>query len=224
MSIEELLPGRGSCLRKNNSEWLKVSINCEHRSEIMIINSNSLTTYFVNQYNFNVAPHEFYMIINIGESLLTIKYNHRISEHEILYDPYKYENSEKKNFNPDDFIKKYSVPYGYIDILSKWYSIKFTYPNYNLIFIKPEMGISIQQHIHRSEKWEILIGKPIVISANRVYYFVEKGTKFTNEEMKFHSIINPNKNPKNFVAIKEQWSGSFDEEDIKRVYNPNDYR
>jgi mannose-6-phosphate isomerase-like protein (cupin superfamily) len=223
MLKEELLPGRGSYLRKNNSEWLTVTINCESRSDIMFINSTSLTTKYKQQWTFNVAPHKFYMIINIGESILTIKYNNCISEHEIVYDPYKYENSEKKKFNPDDFVKEFSISDGYIDILSKWYSIKFTYPKYNLIFIKPEMGISIQIHTHRSEKWEILSGKPIVINDNRVHYFVEKGTKFINEKMKFHSIINPNKDPKSFVAIKEQWSGSFDEEDIKRVYNPNNY-
>lgn len=224
MSKEELLPGRGSCLRKNNSECLTVSISCENRSDIMIINSTSLTTKYTQKWTFNVAPHKFYMIINIGESLLTIKYNNCVSEHEIIYDPYKYENSEKIKSNPDDFIKEFSIPSGYIDILSKWYSIKFTYPKYNIIFIKPEMGISIQIHTHRSEKWEILSGKPIIINGNRVHYFVEKGAKFINEKMKFHSIINPNKNPKNFVAIKEQWSGSFDEEDIKRVYNPNNYQ
>ncbi|MFW9929641.1 MAG: hypothetical protein ACFFD1_09635 [Candidatus Thorarchaeota archaeon] len=190
----------------------------------MIINNTSLATKYTQQWTLNVAPHNFYMIINIGKTLLTIKYNKIVSEHEILYDPYKYENSEKKDFNPDDFIEEFSIPDGYIDILSKWYSIKFTYPKYNLIFIKPEMGISIQIHTYRSEKWEILSGKPIIINHNKVYYFVKKGAKFINEKMKFHSIINPNKNPKNFVAIKEQWSGSFDEEDIKRVYNPNNYQ
>ena len=224
MLKEELLPGRGSCLRRNNSEWLAVTINCESRSDIMIINDTSLTNKCAQQWTFNIAPRKYYMIVNIGKNLLTIKYNNNISEHEIIYDPYIYENSEKKKINPDDLVKKYSIPDGYIDILSKWYSIKFIYPKYNIIFIKPEMGISIQVHTLRSEKWEILSGKPIVINDNRVYYFVEKGTKFTNEKMKFHSIINPNKSPKTFVAIKEQWSGSFDEEDIKRVYNPNNYQ
>lgn len=224
MIEEKLLPGRGTCLRKTNSKKLSSSINCDSANDFMIINGTSLITKHAQQLTFDIKSHDYYMIINIGEELANIKYNHDVSDHEIIYDPYKYEHSEKLNFDPNEFVKLFSVHSGYIDILSKWYSIKFTYPEYNIIFIKPEMGISIQVHTHRSEEWEILGGKPIIMNNNRVYYFVEDGTKFTNEKLKYHSIINPNKNPNDFVSIKERWSGSFDEEDIKRIYNPNNYQ
>jgi mannose-6-phosphate isomerase-like protein (cupin superfamily) len=122
-----------------------------------------------------------------------------------------------------EFCKKYNVPGGYIDILNKWYSIKFTYPDYNLIYIKPETGISIQIHQFRDEHWKILEGNPIIINANLVHYFAEKGTEFLNAKMMYHSVLNPNKNPEQFVIIEEKWSGKFDEEDITRLFNPNNY-
>ncbi|TFG16884.1 MAG: hypothetical protein EU531_05050 [Promethearchaeota archaeon] len=223
MKGDKLVPKRGSCLRKNDSKKLAISISCQSPDMIMVINGPLLITKKVKKWTLSINPHEYYMVINIGEANIKLKYNHDVSGHEIIYDPYKYDHSEKINFNPDDFVKQFSIPAGYIDILSKWYSIKFTYPEYNIIFIKPEMGISIQVHTHRSEEWEILGGKPIIINNDRVYYFVENGTKFLNEKMQYHSVINPNKNPREFVALKERWSGSFDEDDIKRIYNPNNY-
>jgi mannose-6-phosphate isomerase-like protein (cupin superfamily) len=224
MKEERLLPGRGSCLRKNDSKKLRISISCQSPNKVMVINGSLLITKKVKETIFTINPHEYYMIINIDEASITLKYNHDVLGHEIIYDPYKYEHSELADYDPNKFVKQFSVETGYIDILSKWYSIKFTYPEYNIIYIKPEMGISIQVHTHRSEEWEILCGEPIVINDNRVYYFVEEGTKFVNRKMQYHSVINPNKNPEEFVVLKERWSGVFDEEDIKRIYNPNNYQ
>jgi mannose-6-phosphate isomerase-like protein (cupin superfamily) len=224
MIEEKLLPGRGTCLRRNKSNKLSVSINCDGDNKFMVINGTSLIAKHLQHVSLNIKSNDYYMIINTGKKLVNIKYNHDVSEHDIIYDPYKYEHSEKINFDPNEFVKEFSVPSGYIDILSKWYSIKFTYPEFNIIFIKPEMGISIQIHTQRSEVWEILSGKPIVINGDKIYYFVKDGTKFTNKKEQFHSIINPNRNPIDFVSIKERWSGSFDEEDIKRIYNPNNYK
>jgi mannose-6-phosphate isomerase-like protein (cupin superfamily) len=85
------------------------------------------------------------------------------------------------------------------------------------------MGISIQVHKFRSETWEILEGKPIIINGNGVYYFIKNGTQFINTKNMFHSVINPNKNSDKYIKIKESWSGIFDENDIDRVYNPNEY-
>jgi mannose-6-phosphate isomerase-like protein (cupin superfamily) len=163
------------------------------------------------------------MIINKKNKAIKVQYNIDISAHEVIYNPYKYELSKKEILNPEFFKCKYNIPDGYIDTLSKWYSIKFTYQDYSLIFIKPEMGISIQIHSHRSEKWEILGGNPIIINGNSVWYYVENAYKFFNGINIYHSVINPNKDPKSFVKIKEEWSGDFDEEDIIRVYNPNNY-
>jgi hypothetical protein len=225
-SIEEekLFAGRGSCLRKNNSKELIISFNRKNKDRLMIIHGSLLITKMVKEWKLKINPNEHYMVINIGNSNINLKYNHNVSEQEVVYDPYKYEYSRKQNFDSNEFVNQFSVPNGYIDFLSKWYSIKFTYPKYNLIYVKPEMGISIQVHTHRTEEWEILGGRPIVINDNKVYYFAEDNTKFKNERMQYHSIINPNKNPNDFVILKEQWSGSFDEDDIKRIYNPNNYQ
>lgn len=224
MKEEKLLAGRGSYLRRNNSKELIITFNRESSDMIMFINGPSLITKEVKEWTIRINPNDYYMVINIGDSNLNLKYNHDTSEHEIVYDPYKYEHYRKENFISDEFVKDFSVPDGYIDILPKWYSIKFTYPKYNLIYIKPELGISIQVHTYRSEEWEILGGKPIIINNNKVFYFVESGTKFENKILQYHSVINPNKNPSDFIVLKERWSGTFDEDDIKRIYNPNNYQ
>jgi mannose-6-phosphate isomerase-like protein (cupin superfamily) len=224
VSKEILVSGRGTYLRKNYSQELMISIDCISSNKILIINNTSVITTRVKKLNLKVSPKEYYMIINIGAAQINIKYDQDVSKHKIIYNPYKYEHSEKINFKPEEFVKNFNVPQGYIDILAKWYSIKFTYPEYNLIFIKPEMGLSLQIHKFRSEVWEIIRGNPIIISNNRVYYFVKNGTEFTNSKMKYHSIINPNMNPKDFIILKEKWSGNFDEEDIERIYNPNNYK
>ena len=85
------------------------------------------------------------------------------------------------------------------------------------------MGLSLQIHKKRSESWEILKGRPIIINGNQVYYYVEDGDIFENPKFSYHSIINPNRDQDKFVIIKERWSGSFDEDDIIRVFNPNGY-
>lgn len=223
MIKEIILSERGTLLRKNDSQELKISINQTHFSNLYLINGTSFITKNLSESDFTIKPHDYYMIINKGNENIEINYNLDISNHEIIYDPYIYKNSEKANFNPEDFQQKYKIPDGYIDTLPKWYSFKFTYPDYNLILVKPEMGISIQIHKNRNETWEILEGKPIIISGNKVYYYVKNGTKFQNLINTFHSIINPNKDREQFVIIKERWSGEFYEKDIKRVFNPNQY-
>ncbi len=223
MIKERILFERGTLLRKNDSQELKISINQEHFSNLYLINGTSFITKDLSESDFIIKPHDYYMIINKSNENIEINYNLDISNHKIIYDPYKYENSKKVNFKPEDFQQKYRIPDGYIDTLPKWYSFKFTYPDYNLIFVKPEMGLSIQIHKNRIETWEILEGKPIVISGNNVYYYVKNGTKFRNLINSFHSIINPNKDREQFVIIKERWSGEFYEKDIKRIFNPNQY-
>jgi mannose-6-phosphate isomerase-like protein (cupin superfamily) len=214
---------RGSNLRKNGSKLLKISFDIEDLNDIFIINHTKFITKNLTLSDLTIKPHKFYMIINKKTKEIRVQYNNDISTHEVIYNPYKYENSKKENINPELFAQTQNVPDGYIDILTKWYSIKFAYPDHNLIFIKPEMGISIQVHSQRSEKWEILGGKPIIINGNNVWYYVENVYKFVNRINTFHSAINPNKDPEAFVTIYEEWSGEFDEEDILRVYNPNNY-
>ncbi|MFW9936935.1 MAG: hypothetical protein ACFFD5_04760 [Candidatus Thorarchaeota archaeon] len=223
MFEESIKSGRGTLLRQNGTQDLIISVNKNILSNIFLINGINFLTENLKQTDFIIKPNQFYMIINKKKDTIKINYSHNISNHKTIYNPYKYEFLEKKAINSQEFIRKKNVPKGYIDILSKWYSIKFTYPNHNLIYIKPEMGISIQIHKNRSEKWEILGGNPIIINGNRIYYFVEKGRTFKHNILMYHSIINPNKNPDEYTLIKEEWKGNFDENDIERVYNPNNY-
>ena len=216
-----IFPGRSTPLRRNGPEELRISFNIKNSEKVYIINGSS----FIIENNLKstliIKPKKNYMIINKGKKFIEITYNRDISNHQIIYDPYKYENSEKINFKAEFFKRKYKIPEGYIDTLPKWYSFKFTYPNYNIIFVRPEFGLSIQIHRYRNELWEILDGNPIILNGNTVYYQVESGTKFKIPINTFHTVINPNN--EKFVILKEQWSGNFNEEDISRVFNPNNY-
>jgi mannose-6-phosphate isomerase-like protein (cupin superfamily) len=222
--IKEILTAkRGTKLRKNGSEVLKITIDQNEFMNILLINGNNFKAENISQSDLIIKPNNYYMIINHGNNTIELSFNENISDHEIIYDPYKYTTTEKIYYKPDDFKQIYSVPEGYLDTLSKWYSFKFTYNEFNLIFVKPEMGISFQIHKKRSESWEILNGNPIIISGNQVHYYVEDNNKFENSVNSYHSVINPNRDKDNFVIIKERWSGSFDEEDIIRVFNPNNF-
>lgn len=223
MYQENILSERSTLLRRNNSKKLELIINNDFLTKIFLINGNSFKTEEVTRNDLIIEPFKYYMVINKGKEPVELHYNLDVSNHQILYDPYIYENSEKINFKADQFIERYSIPRNYIDTLSKWYSFKFTYPNYNLILLKPEFGLSIQTHEYRNEFWEIIDGKPIIINENKVYYYVKKGTKFQNKINAYHSVINPNKEIDQFVLIKERWDGIFDENDIHRIFNPNQY-
>jgi len=216
-----IFPERSTSLRKNGSQELGISFKKNNAKKVYIINGSS----FITENNLSsiliIKPENHYMIINKEEYPIEITYSRDISNHQVIYDPYKYEDSEKINFKAEFFKRKYKIPEGYIDTLPKWYSFKFTYPNYNIIFVRPEFGLSIQIHRYRNELWEILDGNPIILNGNTVYYQVESGTKFKIPINTFHTVINPNN--EKFVILKEQWSGNFNEEDISRVFNPNNY-
>ena len=222
MYRQVLRPKRGSCLRKNSNKELILNIDPIQFDHLLMINQNHFYTNLTEE-NLTVKPLDYYMVINNSKSPLEISYNNDISKHEVIYDPYVFENSEKKNLRSDEILNNFSVPEGYLDVLAKWYSIKFSYLDYNLIFIKPGLGISIQIHENRSEKWKILSGHPIIINVDKVYYFVEIGSEFSTPKKSFHSVINPSKIQDDFVIIKETWTGDFDEKDIKRIFNPNHY-
>ncbi|TFG25507.1 MAG: hypothetical protein EU533_01065 [Promethearchaeota archaeon] len=222
MQNEIIKPKRASSLRQNKKNVLILNLDCVQLNKILMINHNNFySNIMVN--NQKIKPLNYYMVINNSNFPVEITYSENISDHEILYDPYLFENSEKKILDPNDFLEKYSVPEGYLDILAKWYSIKFSYNDHNLIFIKSGLGISIQTHKDRSEEWTIIAGRPIVINIDRVHYFVENGSKFSTPNNSFHSVINPSKKQDEYVIIKETWSGNFNENDIQRIFNPNNY-
>ncbi|MFX0106111.1 MAG: hypothetical protein ACFE75_11555 [Candidatus Hodarchaeota archaeon] len=210
-------------MRKTDSRELVINIDKKNFKDIFLINGKSFITEGFSKSDLIIKPNSYYMIINNGKSILDIHYSQNISSHKIIYDPYKYKSSKKITFKPEFFKQRYDIPESYIDTLPKWYSFKFIYTDYNLIFVRPEFGLSIQIHKHRNEFWEILEGKPIIINGNKVHYFVESGKTFRNPINTYHSIINPNKDENKFIVIRERWDGLFDENDITRVFNPNQY-
>ncbi|MFX1315322.1 MAG: hypothetical protein ACFE9T_05625 [Promethearchaeota archaeon] len=221
MTKRIVLPERSTSLRRNNSQELVISLKKNNTAKIYLINGSSFITGKILSSDLIIRPENHYMIINKGKYPIEILFDRDISDHQIIYDPYKYEHSEKVNLKAAIFKRRYDIPEGYIDTLPKWYSFKFTYPDYNLIFIRPEFGLSIQVHRYRNELWEILDGNPIILNGDTVYYNVRSGTKFKIPISTFHTVINPN--DEKFVLIKEQWSGNFNEEDILRIFNPNNY-
>ncbi|MFO8020323.1 MAG: hypothetical protein R6U96_16990 [Promethearchaeia archaeon] len=221
MKKELLQPERGTKLRRNKEDSLTITIDNKFLPNIFIINETRFITDNVSPADLIIKPNHHYMLINKNDEPLPIHYSEDIGTHPIIYDPYKYEQAEHKKLSADTFLEKYDIPEGYIDVLPKWYSFKFTYPEYNLIFIRPELGISFQIHQERSEQWEILKGSPIILNGNRVYYNVANGSIFVISQQEYHTVINPHSD--NFVLLKEQWKGNFAEEDITRVFNPNHY-
>ncbi len=224
MIEEKILPKRSTLLRENGNNELNLNIIQPNLYEYFMINGSRFITGGFTESDYNIKSNQCYMIINYGDIPINIQYDQDISNHRIIYNPYKYEFTQRVNFKLELFIDNYDIPKGYVSTLPKWYSFKFTYPDYNLIFIRPEFGLSVQIHKFRNESWEILDGKPIIITGNKVYYFVENGQKFHNPINTYHSIINPNIERNNFVVIKERWNGKFDESDINRVFNPNNYK
>lgn len=223
---ETISRGCSSILRKNGSETLQMDIMQKKGVNCYVINGEDLLKFEEKDvlfFTMIINPKTYYMISNISNSDLAVTYSLDPSIGEIIYDPYKYEHSDKIDIELEELKKFYDIPDRYVDTLPKWYSFKFTYEKYNLIFIKPNMGISWQRHEKRNEFWEILGGNPIIINKNKVHYFVKDHEKFKIPIGTIHSVINPNKNMDEWVIIRESWNGIFDEMDIERIFNPNQY-
>lgn len=222
----KLLPGRGTELRKNLNRSLTVFVSSSAPEKIRVLFHD--TFYPLSKVSSNGNPIEVpyqknYWIINLSDkdAEIVMKSDSDLN-YEVIYDPYLLEHADKRDFDAKEMQKKFGVPDGFIDTLPKWYSIKFTYPNHNLIFIRPGIGISIQTHTKRNEHWEIVSGNPIIIVGNKIHYAVVSNTRFDIPIGTEHTIINPNK--EEWVCLKETYSGLFDEKDIERVYNPNNYK
>ena len=127
-------------MRKNNSQKLILEIDENKFQDLFLINGIYFISEGISKTELIIKPNSYYMVINNGKEILNINYSQDISNHKIIYDPYKYEFSKKVDFKPEFFKNRYSIPDGYIDILPKWYSFKFTYPDYNLIFLDPNLG------------------------------------------------------------------------------------
>ncbi|OLS16151.1 MAG: hypothetical protein RBG13Loki_0198 [Promethearchaeota archaeon CR_4] len=165
-----------------------------------------------------------FMLINLGKSPVKFSLSTQMSQNQILWDPYVFEHNIPAEINPNVFkqtTSPISIPEGYVDTLSKWYSVKYTYQDYNLIFLRPQICISFQNHAQRGEHWEIMAGSPIVVAGSLVVYNAKVGEHFDLPLGHMHGLINPSKTE--WTAIKETWSGHFDEKDIIRIFNPNHY-
>lgn len=170
-----------------------------------------------------IEPEIRFMVINNSSKRILLKLSEdpeTLRNLNVVYDPYLFENKEHKNVDAEAFKKDHEVLDGYIDTLQKWYSVKYTYSDYNLIFIKPGLGISFQTHKLRKEAWEVVGGHPIIVSGNKVFYNTKPGDKFQHDMGALHTIINPTDE---WVSIIERYEGTFDEKDIERVFNPNHY-
>ena len=228
-----LKTGRGTKLYQNSDTSISVNISPSKPNEspqwdeiLMILGDlvapiNHLGRNSSRGLQIIIPPFSQYMVINSGKIDLVLSFKSDSTNHEILYDPYLYEEESHKNYDPEEFKSQHPVPDGYLDILTKWYSIKFTYPEFNYIFIRPGVGISLQMHAMREEHWEVLQGQPIIIAGSKISYDTKLNSQFDISLGAFHTVINPSDSE--WVLIKESCKGKFDEEDIIRVFNPNHY-
>ena len=174
-----------------------------------------------HQVSIEIDPQSPFMVMNLTQTPLSITTDKNLSGLTVLFDPYIYEHETHENYIPDHFLDRFQIPQGYADSLAKWYSVKFTFENYNLILIRPNTGLSFQTHRMRGEHWEILHGDPIVIAGTDVFYSNPPNTERDLPLGTLHSIINPSSSE--WVMFKETYHGTFEEEDIIRVFNPNYY-
>ena len=229
-----LQPTRGTKLYKNGKNPLSIEFVTQDKSDIgpavkntlMIIGKTLAKIGHMgiaskNGYKVRIPPNQHYMVINNGDYELDLYLDQDPAAHEVIYDPYLYENKDLPTVDAKKFKEDNPVPPGYVDTLEKWYSVKFTYEDINYIFIRPQLGISFQTHKMRQEHWEVGKGSPIIVEGSKVHYETKPGDKFDMALGSLHTVINPSKTK--WILIKERYSGTFDEEDIERVFNPNNY-
>ncbi len=224
-NILVLQPSRGTKLYRNGETELHVEIGVKekiNRIEILLIQHNDVSVHKLEIHNNTIdfLPNEEFLCVNLSNVPITLKFNIDPSLLKVLFDPYEFENSPFDVIVPEEFKLIHSIPDGYIDVLAKWYSIKFTYPKKNLIFLRPHLGVSIQSHSKRSEDWRIIEGRPIIIANSKVYYHVTPGDAFHTDKGNIHAVFNPSEE---WVLIEETYTGVFEEEDIVRLFNPNHY-
>jgi mannose-6-phosphate isomerase-like protein (cupin superfamily) len=222
----ELHPSRGTKLYRNSKNPLIINVSAKDVVdiiEILLIKGELIEIQKLDSENrtIKILPNQEYLLVNLSSVPIFFEYDQNPDTHEQLFDPYRYETNPFDVIDPETFKKTHSIPEGYSDILAKWYSIKFTYPDKNLIHIRPHLGISIQSHTKRTEDWKIIQGHPIIIANSKVHYTVNPGDEFQTDSGKIHAIFN---NTDDWVVIEESYTGTFEEEDIVRVFNPNHYQ
>ncbi|GAG84541.1 unnamed protein product, partial [marine sediment metagenome] len=106
MREEIIQPDRGTNLRKNGNEELKLIIDSESLKKIFLVNGTSFFTQHLKEANLIVKPNNFYMVINKWDKDVKVKYSTNIANHKIIYQPYKYEFSKKEIINPVGFSRR----------------------------------------------------------------------------------------------------------------------
>ena len=109
MNQENIPTQRSTLLRKTDTKELKIDINQEQLHDIFLINGSNFKTEGISASDLLIKSHSYYMVINKGNNLLNIQYNQDISNHQVIYDPYKYESSQRKLFEPDWFIQRHHI-------------------------------------------------------------------------------------------------------------------
>ena len=107
MIEETIKPDRGTDLRKNGNEELTLFIDPASLKNIFLVNGTSFFTQDLKKANLNVKSNDFYMVINKWDKDVKVKYSTNITNHKIIYQPYKYEFSKKEKFDVVGFCKKY---------------------------------------------------------------------------------------------------------------------
>ncbi len=233
MDVLPLPAGRSTMLYRNQSETRKLYVIPDEASgwddvraiyvilDNVIAPLNHMGIRSMEGFLVMVPPNVPYMVINTSASNFRSESDLEWTDQPILYNPYLLENEEHQTVDSAEILQNFTNPEGYVDILAKWYSIKFSYPDYNYIFLRPGLGISLQTHQLREEHWQILAGNPIVIYGSRVQFDCPPESEFQISLGNKHTVINPSTT--DWVLLKETYTGTFDEQDIVRLFNPNHY-
>jgi len=100
LTKEIIFAEKGTLLRRNDLDELKMSIVRGDIKNLFVINGTSFITKNTSESDLIIKPNDFYLVINKGIKEIEISYSHDISNHDVIYNPYKYINSEKLNFKP----------------------------------------------------------------------------------------------------------------------------
>jgi len=105
---EEIIDaGRGTILRENDQRELKIILDPNHFDNIFLINGNNFYSQNLKKTNLIVKPNDCYMLINKSDEKIEVSYSNDFSNHRTIYNPYKFELSEKARIDPGQFIKKF---------------------------------------------------------------------------------------------------------------------
>ena len=142
------------------------------------------------------------VIVDTDDSLLISNSKKRLNQNKIL--------KELKKENPEllDHHRKVYRPWGWYDSIEigEGFQVK-------RLHVYPKEQLSVQKHMHRSERWVVIKGVATVLVGNKKEKY-KKGEVVIIEKKQVHSLANTTKSP---VEIIEVQLGSYlGEDDIIR--------